>query len=91
MKLKRPAKWNGKWRLVMFDIPHGYKRARDAFRQKLKRLEFYPIQKSVFITPYPCEDEIDFLASVFDIRKHVILMNIADFEGEEKLKRHFRI
>lgn len=91
MKLKRPSRWDRKWRLVMFDIPHGDKKARDAFRQKLKSLEFYPIQKSVFITPYPCEDEIDFLASIFNIRKHIILMEIANFDGEERLRHHFKI
>lgn len=91
MKLQKPVKWDGKWRLVIFDIPHSYKKARDAFRQKLKSLEFYPIQKSVFIIPYPCEDEIDFLALIFDVRKYVISMNIASFEGEEKLKHHFNI
>jgi DNA-binding transcriptional regulator PaaX len=91
MKLSKPAKWDKKWRLIMFDIPHSYKKARDAFRQKLRGLEFYPIQKSVFITPYPCEDEIDFIASLFNIRRYVLVMHVGDFEGEEKLKYHFGI
>ena len=64
IKIKKPARWDGQWRLIMFDIPHYKRIARDAFRTKLKNLEFYPIQKSVFITPYPCENEIDFIASI---------------------------
>lgn len=91
MKLNKLSKWNGKWRLIMFDVPENKKKARDALRMKLKEMDFYPIQKSVFITPYPCEDEIDFIASFFNIRKHIVFLEIGRFEGEEKLKHYFKI
>ncbi len=91
MKLNPQSRWDQKWRLVMFDIPHKHKKARDVFRRKLKDLQFYPIQKSVFITPHPCEDEIDFLASFFNVRRFVLVMYISHFEGEEKLKYHFNL
>lgn len=91
MKLKIPERWDRQWRLIIFDIPHRHKKARDALRTKLLDLKFYPIQKSVFITPYPCEDEIDFIASIFDVRNYIIILYISHFEGEVKLKRHFGI
>lgn len=85
MKLRKPAKWDKKWRLVIFDVPASNKRARDAFGRALRKLEFHPLQKSVYISPYPCEDEIEFVASVFDIRQHVLVLDVSSFEGEEKL------
>ncbi|MBI5220337.1 MAG: hypothetical protein HY978_00680 [Candidatus Liptonbacteria bacterium] len=91
LKLTAPQRWDGKWRLVMFDIPKDHKFARDAFRKKLRDLKFYPMQKSVFLTPYPCEDEIDFLAMVFEVREHVLLLRVSRFEGEEKLRHHFQL
>jgi len=91
LKLKTLPKWDKKWRIVMFDIPHGFKKARDAFREKLKGLNFYPVQKSVFITPYPCEDEIDFLASFYNIRDFILIFYADRFEGEEKMKNYFKI
>lgn len=91
IKLDMPRRWDSKWRLIIFDIPHFCKKARDIFRKKLLDLKFYPIQKSVFITPYPCEDEIDFIASVFDIRKYILILYVSGFEGDEKLKYHFNI
>lgn len=91
MKLNKPNKWDGKWRLIMFDIPHPLKRVRDTLRIKLKDLDFHPLQKSVFITPFLCEDEIDFIASFFNIRKYIIFLEIGRFEGEEKLKHYFKI
>ncbi len=91
MKLKKPQRWDKRWRLIMFDIPSGNKQARDAFRRKLRNLEFYPLQKSVYLTPYPCENEIDFLASIFNVRRHILVLYVDHFEGEEKLKHHFSL
>ncbi len=36
MVLNRPEHWDGKWRLVIFDVPEEHKKARDALRRKLK-------------------------------------------------------
>ncbi len=91
IKLNTKKRWDGQWRMVMFDIPHNKKKARDAFRQKLTTLGFYPIQKSVFITPHECENEIDFICSIFDIRKHILIFYIKNFEGAEKLRHHFGV
>jgi len=91
IRLKRPQRWDRRWRLIMFDIPHSHRSARDVFRKKLLDLKFYPLQKSVFITPYPCEDEIDFIASIFEVRKYVLILYVSNFEGEEKLKHYFGV
>lgn len=91
MKPKSGA-WDKKWRLVIFDIPTYQKNAREALRHKIKEMGFYPLQKSVFITPYPCEDEIDFISSVFEIdRNNVLILEVSKFEGEEKLRNYFKI
>ena len=91
LQLKKPARWDSLWRLVIFDIPHYRKKARDAFRLKLKDMRFYPLQKSVFITPYPCEDELDFLGTLFKVRDYILILYVSRFEGEEKLRHHFNI
>ena len=89
--LKRPLRWDGTWRLVTFDIPHVKKAAREALRHKLYELGFYPLQKSVFIVPYPCERELDFVCTVFGIRKHVLLLPAGRFDGDDKLRHHFGV
>ena len=43
-------KWDGKWRVVVFDIPEVNKRIRGVLRETLKVLEFKPLQKSVWIS-----------------------------------------
>ena len=43
IKIKKPKKWDGKWSIVVFDIPEKKKAAREALRKKLKDLKFVVI------------------------------------------------
>ncbi|OGK29397.1 CRISPR-associated endonuclease Cas2, partial [Candidatus Roizmanbacteria bacterium RIFCSPHIGHO2_12_41_18] len=89
IKIKKPAKWDGEWRVVIFDIPEKFKKAREALRNKLKDLGFVKLQESVFIFPYECEDEINFITEVFLIRPFVKFMRVKSFTNEEKLRINF--
>jgi DNA-binding transcriptional regulator PaaX len=93
MQIIRPKKWDGSWRLVLFDIPEKYKRRRDAFAYKLKELEFYPIQKSAFLCPFECKGEIDFISEFFGIRKfiHYYIVKKLDTKDENYLKRYYNL
>ena len=91
MKLKIPKKWDGWWRVVMFDIPQSKKIARDAVSRKIKEFGMYPIQKSVFVSPYVCKNEIDFIGEFFDVREHIIYIKAKEVEGVKKLKEHFGV
>lgn len=42
--------WDGKWRIVIFDIPETHKSVRNLFRRRLKDWEFRIFQKSVWIS-----------------------------------------
>ena len=67
LTIAKPEKWDGIWRMVMFDIPNKHKWAREGFREKLRQMNFYQVQESVFVYPYNCFKEIEFLCSVFNI------------------------
>lgn len=71
LRIEKPPKWDGLFRVVIFDIPENKRGARDMFRRKLKKLEFYQLQKSVFVTQYECRDEIDFLKHAYDLGNFV--------------------
>ncbi|OGM90574.1 hypothetical protein A2755_03405 [Candidatus Wolfebacteria bacterium RIFCSPHIGHO2_01_FULL_48_22] len=91
IELKTAGRWDKKWRIVSFDVPEKYKTARNALRRHLYRMGFYFLQRSVAIIPYSCEDEIDFIASFYAIRDHILIAYVDHFEGEDKLKYHFGI
>lgn len=91
MKIETPKKWDGLWRIVIFDIPEKRKKARNALNIKLKELGFYRIQKSAFIFPYECRDEIDFVAEHFFIRKYINYIIVKEIDNADKLKKILKI
>ncbi|MCG2690413.1 hypothetical protein L6252_04035 [Candidatus Parcubacteria bacterium] len=92
MEIQKPKHWDKKWRLVTFDIPDTTKRpARDALRKKLKKLNFYPLQKSVFIHPYPCEKEIQILCELFEIWPYVNILLVEKIFNDEEVKKYFNL
>ncbi|MBU1159968.1 hypothetical protein KKD04_02185 [Patescibacteria group bacterium] len=79
----RPKKWDGYWRMIIFDIPERYKKGRDALTRKFKEMEIYPLQKSVFICPFECGDEINFVSEFFDVRKFVHYFVIKEIDEKD--------
>lgn len=49
-KLLDDKKWDGKWRIIIFDIPEKHRKIRNTLRSQLKRWEFKQLQKSVWVT-----------------------------------------
>lgn len=78
-------KRDGKWRLIIFDIPEEKKNARDVFRRKLLELDFIMLQKSVFVSAFPCKNEIDFLCHFLEISDFVTVIVIDRVERGEQL------
>lgn len=89
MKLQK--RWDGKWRLIIYDIPKYKKRESDNLRQILKHLECFRLQKSVYLTPHPCEDEIEYLRQIFDIGDEVKILKVANIENEKPYRDYFGI
>lgn len=93
IKIKKQKKWDGKWRMVLFDIPEVKRVGRDALRQKIKKLGFVELQKSVFINPYPCKKEIDTVIKFFRVEKFVqqCVVTKLNNSSNKKLKRKFKL
>ena len=89
IKIKTPKKWDGKWRIIIFDIPEKMKEARNAFRFHLKKLGFYSFQKSAFILPYHCEEEIEFLIEFYNLKQYVRQIVAEHIDNELHLKKIF--
>lgn len=71
MEIKKPAGWDKKWRIVMFDIPEKLKKLRDSLRLHFRDIGLIELQKSVFVYPYPCSKEIEFILELYNARKYV--------------------
>ncbi|HEY4506122.1 MAG TPA: hypothetical protein VJJ24_01590 [Candidatus Paceibacterota bacterium] len=91
LQIKEPIKWDGNWRVVLFDIPEYLRKVRDTLRNHLLDMGFVEYQKSVFVHPYPCQNEIDFLIETYEIRRFVRFMVSSSFDDELKFRRHFKL
>lgn len=87
MELKR--KTDGKWRLIIYDIANLRKEKRELFRSMLKKLKFLRLQESVYLTPFVCEDEIEYLRQVFGINEEVLVLKVSGIENEQVYKDYF--
>ena len=85
----KPKKWDGKWRMVIFDIPESKKEERDIFREQLKSLGLAHVQQSAFIHPYECRDQIYYLAGNLFIKPSVRYIVVQEITGEKDLRQRF--
>src|SRR3989338_8314191 len=90
-KTNRPKRWDGKWRVLIFDIPEYRKGLRDKIRHTLEAIGFVRLQDSVWVYPHDCEDLIALLKADFKIGKDMLYMIVEELEGDKHLKQHFGI
>lgn len=91
MEIKKPDAWDKKWRIVVFDIPETQKLKRDIFRMHLRNLHFFELQKSVFVHPYECFDEIEYITEYYKLRRYVRFIVAESVDNQLHLKNHFNL
>lgn len=89
IELKR--KTDGKWRLIVYDVAELRKWQRELFRMVLKKLKCLQLQKSVYLTPFVCDDEIEYLRNIFDISTEVKVIKVSGLENEIAYRKYFGI
>lgn len=91
LRLTKPKKWDGKWRIVVFDIPEKYKPNRLVFARKLKELGMAQMQKSVWVWPYDLQDEVALMKEAYEIRPFVRLITAQNIDRETDLYKFFNL
>lgn len=82
------TKWDHFWRLIIFDIPEK-KKARQKFRRLLKAIGCYQLQKSVYVYPHDCKNEILQLASSCRTSKYIDVLTVPNLGRHEKTVRSY--
>ncbi len=83
--------WDSKWRLISFDVPGNYNIKRDRLRALLRGFDFYPLHKSVWISPASLSDDFWKLAVENELDKYCKVMIVEILEGEKEYKKYFGI
>lgn len=92
LQITHPKKWDGKWRVVIFDIPSHSDLVRNIFRRKLKEFGFYLMQKSTWAYPFECKEEISLLRDFLGAsEKQIRVLEVNHIENDYSLRRAFHL
>lgn len=91
IKITMPRKWDGRWRAVSFDIPVQFSKQRVAFVDHLQAHGFVMLQKSFWVHPANCLDQIETIASHYNIVRYCSLLELSKLDNatSARLKRKF--
>ncbi|MBI2030364.1 CRISPR-associated endonuclease Cas2 [Candidatus Kaiserbacteria bacterium] len=87
--IRQPHHWDRKWRIVMFDLPSKHEQARKSFRLKLEDLGFKLYQRSVFIYPHECQEEVLTIAKWYGIDEHIRYIVATEIHDTRKFVKEF--
>lgn len=86
---KKPKRWDGRWRVVLFDIPERRRGVRNRLRVFMQEYGFMRLQDSAWIYPYDCEDLIALAKANFRIGVDALYMIVEQLERDKHLREHF--
>ena len=87
--IKKLKNWDSKWRILMFDVPENLKKLRETLRMHLRQMGFYEFQKSVFVHPYPCREEFEYIVEFYNARRHLRFILATEIDNELEIKKFF--
>lgn len=87
-----PAIWDGKWRILLFDIRERRRRVRAQLRKLLDGAGFVRLQDSAWVHPYQCDEFVTLVrahlaSGVGELR----LITTDALESDRALREHFRL
>jgi phenylacetic acid degradation operon negative regulatory protein len=85
----RRRRWDGRWRLVLFDVPTGRKGVRDVLRRTLHDIGFLEVQKSVYLYPYDVFGVLGDYRQLYHLRHHVLFATVEALEGDQRYRQAF--
>lgn len=82
-------RWDGRYRIVMFDVPEKRRKIRVRLREMMRAGGFLRLQDSVWIFPYDCEDFITLLKADLHIGKDALYAVVEKIENDRWIRNHF--
>ena len=89
--IKKPKRWDGKYRLIIFDIKEWKRSTRNQLRAWLEHLGFVRLQNSVWAYPYECREIIILMKSYFRLGREVLYITAEQVENDRWLRQKFNL
>src|SRR3990167_4461122 len=84
-------RWDKRYRMVIFDIPERRRGVRERLRRLMHQCGFLGIQKSVWLSPYDCEELIALVKAELRIGKDALYVIVDSIENDSWIKKHFQL
>ncbi|MDR3643434.1 MAG: CRISPR-associated endonuclease Cas2 [Candidatus Doudnabacteria bacterium] len=89
--LNKPAVWDGKWRVIFFDIPENANTRRDKLRRLLIKNGFIKLQASIYISPYTLNRlAIDYLKNT-GLIGYIRIGRLEELDDDRDLRKKFNL
>ncbi len=87
---KKSAVWDGKWRMILFDIPEHAVGVRDKLRRMLKEFGFKALQASVYIYPFALNTDAAIFLKKSGLMRYIRMAKVEAFDDDKDLLKSFR-
>ncbi len=75
---ERNKRKDGKWIMIIFDVPEKYRKSRDLLRSILRNLGYKIFQQSAWISPYDVSEKTEKLLQMYSLDKYVKIFLIEE-------------
>ncbi len=82
-------RWDGKWRIILLDLPESRKSERESLRYLLKKAGFVCLKNSAWISPYPFEHLFMNIKKDLGLTTELMII-VTEFVDEETRKVLFK-
>jgi len=83
--------WDGKLRLVVFDIPEEYRYWRSIIRQELSLFQFHQLQKSVYIGKHPLSESFYREIEEGGMDKYIFILTIDKIDRKDEILKSLEL
>ena len=91
LRTDRKSPWDGRWRVVIFDIPETARKHRATIRRLLRQDGFIRFQNSVFISPYQLNRQsVEYLKKTHLIN-YIRVMRVDELDDDKDLRVRFKL
>jgi CRISPR-associated endonuclease Cas2 len=90
-KYTKKAVWDGKWRLIIFDIPEEARKKRNQLRGLLKANQFEKLQASVFISPHPLNRAAIKYLQETGLIEYIRILRVDEIDNDRVLRKIFKL
>lgn len=84
-------KWDGQWRMIIFDVPEKKRKYRDYLRKMLKTVGFKELQKSTWVTPHKIPKFLEELLWEERMKHFTRFITIKEIDYDKDLRKIFGI